>query len=42
MDKDFITNSHLLSLSIDEDDVNQESDSDISSINSDIKVDDAQ
>jgi hypothetical protein len=30
MDKDLITNSHLLQLSVDEDDVNQESDSDIS------------
>jgi hypothetical protein len=35
MDKDLITNSHLLPLNIDEDDVNQESDSDI-------EVDDAQ
>jgi len=42
MDKDFITNCHLLKLSVDEDDVNQESHPDISSINSYIEVDDAQ
>jgi len=42
MDTDLITNSHLLPLSIDEDDVNQGSDSHTSSINSHIEVDDAQ
>jgi hypothetical protein len=31
-----MTNSHLLPLSVDEEDVNQETDSNISSINSDI------
>ncbi|CAF2099993.1 unnamed protein product, partial [Rotaria magnacalcarata] len=35
-------NSHLLPLNIDENDMNQESDSDISSINSDIEVDEAE
>ncbi len=42
MNNDLITNSHLLPLSVDENDVNQESDSHISSINSHIEVDDAQ
>jgi hypothetical protein len=42
MDKDLTTNSHLLPLSVDEHYVNQESDSDNSSINYDIEVDDAQ
>jgi hypothetical protein len=42
MDKDLITNSHLLPLCVHEYDVNQESDSDISSINSGIEVDDGQ
>jgi len=32
MDKELITNSHILQLSVDEDDDNQESHSDISSI----------
>ncbi|CAF3507589.1 unnamed protein product [Rotaria socialis] len=36
MGKDFIANCHLLPLSIDSDDINEESDSDISSIDSDI------
>ncbi|CAF4148505.1 unnamed protein product [Rotaria magnacalcarata] len=42
MDKDLMLNSHLLPLNIDENDINQESDSDISSISSDIEVDDAE
>ncbi|CAF3411852.1 unnamed protein product [Rotaria socialis] len=41
MDKDLVTNSHLLPLNVN-DDVHQESDSDVSSINSDIEVDDAE
>ncbi|CAF4794131.1 unnamed protein product, partial [Rotaria sp. Silwood2] len=42
MDKDLVTNSHLVTLNIDEDDFNQESDSDVISINSDIEADDAE
>ncbi|CAF1683320.1 unnamed protein product [Rotaria magnacalcarata] len=42
MDKHLMLNSHLLPLNIDENDMNQESDSDISSINSDIEVDEAE
>ncbi len=42
MDKDLITNCHLLPLSIDSDDINEESDSDISSIDSDIEVNDSE
>ncbi|CAF1304764.1 unnamed protein product [Rotaria magnacalcarata] len=42
MDKDLMLNSHLLPLNIDENDINQESDSDISSISPDIEVDDAE
>jgi hypothetical protein len=42
LNKYFITNCHLLQLNVDEDDINQESHSDISFINSYIEVDDAQ
>ena len=40
MDKDLITNSHLLPLSLDNDDINEEFDSHISSIDSDTEVND--
>ncbi|CAF5036475.1 unnamed protein product, partial [Rotaria sp. Silwood1] len=42
MDNDLIIDYHLLPLNIDDDDIDQESDSDISSINSYIEVDDAE
>ncbi|CAF3419411.1 unnamed protein product [Rotaria socialis] len=42
MDKDLMLNSHLLPLNIDENDINQKSDSDICSISSDIEVDEVE